>query len=571
MEKNPINKKIKDFTSYLKDIGLLSSINAPEFLTKFKNISESNIISSGEEETDFNIALIYLKDNISKTMVEICNEMSNERKKITSINIYSKYLEKKEVNLKKRSIILFKLSNKLTKKYFFNFWRNNKPEKQRDTNIRYKYLYQIEKFYFSIKNPKNNNISFRRKNQNIENLFLQTNNFKDINIKNAKNPKNLQNLKNSSYILKDKNSARITNNSTKNKYAIKNNTFYNTSSNKYDVFERLYKPKTPNNSKFIDSNTFNNFNSSNYNENNQTVTQNNNPSKNNKSIKSFQQRLKASSQRKHNDMQQLTELMEEDFKLRFPFKPNINKSKNINGNKKKRSNSEDKKNIKNNKSVYERLYNENKKLQQKKADRIREQDEEFKKANKPMIKNNSFNYNKSKKYNNKYTVIFDDCNSNRNNKNTSKNVLTKQNVANKIDEVLFKNVLNKKKETCAEDSKNLTGRSISKKADESDLFSSIHFVSNKDNNIDKYTETEIICQQIIDETDKNKNRENKKDKENKEEKDKTFSEKEILINKLFMENQKYKKQKSICSNNLDQDKEIINDEKEKEAIENKDL
>ena len=64
MEKNPIQKKIKDFTNYLEDIGLLASINVPDFLTKFKTISENNTLSSGMEETDFNIALIYLKDNI---------------------------------------------------------------------------------------------------------------------------------------------------------------------------------------------------------------------------------------------------------------------------------------------------------------------------------------------------------------------------------------------------------------------------------------------------------------------------------------------------------------------------
>lgn len=561
MEKNPIQKKIKDFTNYLEDIGLLASINVPDFLTKFKTISENNTLSSGMEETDFNIALIYLKDNISKTMVEIYDAMSNERKKIISINVYSKYLEKKNINLEKRSNALFKLSNKITKKIYFTFWKNN-IEKQREIKIRYKYLYKIEKFYFSIcKRKTNNRNAALKSNQNIDNLFLKSNYYKDIN---AKNLTKLKNPKENSFNIKNKNN-EIISSLEKKKFLIKNTNPSNKSNNSLDVFERLYKPRTPNNSKFMEPVKFKKYlNRNNTSDYIESYTQSNNSTSKSQFLQNFNQRLKASSQKKNNDIEQLTELMEEDFRQRFTFKPKINSSNNITGNKEKRANSEDKKQMKKSSSVYERLYEENKKIQQKKADRVREQAEEFKKkANKPLIKNRSYHTNQNKKYNNKYTVIFGGCNNNHdNNANTPRNLFNKQNVAKKIDEILLKNILSKKidkkidKNT--EENKVITGNSASKKMTDnnnSDSFPNIHILNNKNNN--SYTDTQIQCQKIIEEAEKNENKENKEDKE---EIDKDFSEKEILINKLFIENKKHKQQKNN-GNNFNQNGETINDKK----------
>ena len=96
MEENEIDKKIKEFSNYLTEFGLLNNSCYNEFLKKFKEINENTIVSSGNEEPDKNIGLIYLKDNISKTMIEFYKAMPEQKKKLLALNIISKYNKKKE-------------------------------------------------------------------------------------------------------------------------------------------------------------------------------------------------------------------------------------------------------------------------------------------------------------------------------------------------------------------------------------------------------------------------------------------------------------------------------------------
>ena len=98
MEENPLEVKVKEFCNYLMEIGLLNISIYKDFIKKFKEISENEVVSSGNEETDMNIGLIYFKDNISKTIVEFYNSLSEERKKIIALNIFSKYNNKKNNN-----------------------------------------------------------------------------------------------------------------------------------------------------------------------------------------------------------------------------------------------------------------------------------------------------------------------------------------------------------------------------------------------------------------------------------------------------------------------------------------
>ena len=63
----------------------------------FKEISNNNLLSSSVyEETDKSLSLIYFKDNISKTIVEFYNSLSDEKKKLFAMNIFMKYSRKKE-------------------------------------------------------------------------------------------------------------------------------------------------------------------------------------------------------------------------------------------------------------------------------------------------------------------------------------------------------------------------------------------------------------------------------------------------------------------------------------------
>ena len=137
MDVNPIDIKIREFSLYLKEFGLLNETNINDFLKQFKNTSENSFVSSGIFETDVNVGLIYLKENLSKAMLEFFNLMTEERKKITYLNIYSKFLKKREEELSKKGKTIYNMYYSLCiKKYFLNWKKGNSRKKIKIENIK---------------------------------------------------------------------------------------------------------------------------------------------------------------------------------------------------------------------------------------------------------------------------------------------------------------------------------------------------------------------------------------------------------------------------------------------------
>ena len=89
------DSKIREFSTYLLDIGFLNGSNYIEFCKKFKEINSNSFASLGSEESDNNIDSIYFKDSASKTIVDFYKSMNEDKKKFFAINIYSKYIKKK--------------------------------------------------------------------------------------------------------------------------------------------------------------------------------------------------------------------------------------------------------------------------------------------------------------------------------------------------------------------------------------------------------------------------------------------------------------------------------------------
>ena len=96
MYESRIETSVKEFANYLMDLGFLNFSLYTDFNKKFKEINENEIISSGIDKYDLNTELIFLKDNITKTMVQFYNSLSDERKQLLAFNVYEKYKKKKE-------------------------------------------------------------------------------------------------------------------------------------------------------------------------------------------------------------------------------------------------------------------------------------------------------------------------------------------------------------------------------------------------------------------------------------------------------------------------------------------
>ena len=190
MDINPIDIKIREFALYLKDFGLLNETNINDFLKKFKSISENSIMSSGIFETDVNVGLIYLKENLSNTMFEFYNLMTEERKKIIYLNIYSKFLKKRDEELNTKGKALYNKYVSLIIKKYFSYWKKgnskinnentnkNRINKNKDilkiSNINQEY--KKDNFCFGIISDNellNNNLVI---NSNNNKIVINTNN-----------------------------------------------------------------------------------------------------------------------------------------------------------------------------------------------------------------------------------------------------------------------------------------------------------------------------------------------------------------------------------------------------------
>ena len=380
MEENTLEIKVKEFCNYLMEIGLLNISIYKDFIRKFKGISENGVVSSGNEETDINIGLIYFRDNISKTIVDFYNSLSDERKKVIALNIFSKYNNKKsnkEINENQESykkIIEYKI------------------EKISSVNF-----IKIKRFYNKIENDNKNN-----------NNIISNNNKKDIK-RNNNNAKEIINSnihicrRNNSFITKkydfEIKKINIDNNHEKNKNVIltinRNCTFHpntrgdnNNASNlrkknlsfdknNSNVFERLCKKSERKNQDI--ENLKNELNKEN-------IFQPNMHKLNTKTLKreNFEQRLKILEERKKSKDQKRKEEEEKDFQEKFPFNPKpyncfkANFKRNNNGI---------------NINIHQKLYEENKKFKQRKEDRIKQAINDIRyKANHPIVIHNNITY-----------------------------------------------------------------------------------------------------------------------------------------------------------------------------------
>ena len=384
MEKNEIEMKIKDFSNYLIEIGLLNNFYIKDFYKKLNEINENGIISSsGNEETDKNIGLIYFKDSISKTIVEFYNSVPEERKIIIALNIFSKYNERKKSEDKKNEI------------------KNNKKADNNKIS-----LYEIEKIppINIIATKKIDKQFTNQKNKNNSNKNLKLN----INKENSKVniPKCIRNNSFNSHKPKIYKLEKLKN---------KNNKKHNITINENCTFQ----PNTRNigyNITNTNNNTFNKNLSFNKNNNNESVFERLNkiserkkkeienikkelnkenifqPNKYKNSIKNlkrenFDERLKNFEKEKKDKEQKRKENEQKQFLEKFPFNPQpYNRFKTSY------------KKLKNNKNntqinIHEKLYEENKKIKEKNENRMKQvMDQILEMANHPITVHNNTNY-----------------------------------------------------------------------------------------------------------------------------------------------------------------------------------
>ena len=388
------SQKFLEFTNYLLNFGFLSGSNIQDFKEIFKSLN--NYRKSFNNNLDPNrkyLNLLFLKDNVSLCIVNFLNLMSDDKKKLLGMNLFSKFMENEDnykINLNNnkndKKIILFKIfsiykkffSKKILKKYFSN-WKTIKNKQIKNNNINEKYNNnfidnKIKKIsHNNNNNNKNDFKTFQRNqsfNKNLNKNYILNDSFNKTNIiKNKNNNNNIFNTKlNNFYTNSDKKTISNKNehsteflrekedlknctfhpNINKNNnlsYILKNNNIDNYNNN-FDWSNRLYLDSKKRNLK----KDLNELKKS-------TLDSNDNPFKptlistspKNFVYYNFNENLKKFSQNKTNNLKKISNEMENNFNEKFTFQPNIkiSQKKNLSPTMSKKLNEK----------VYNRLYN----------------------------------------------------------------------------------------------------------------------------------------------------------------------------------------------------------------------
>ena len=554
MDINPIDIKIKEFALYLKDFGLLNETNINDFLKKFKSVSENSISSSGRFETDINVGLIYLKENLSKTMLEFYNLMTEERKKIIYLNIYSKFIQKREIDLQNKGAKLYNVYTSLFIKKYFSNWKKGTP--YNDKHIKkIEYIYKKPNIFQDFK--KDNfcfdilpNIDFSSNN----NVVINSNNNKILFNTNTSTKFNSSNINNSS--LNKLNSNRNSNsNNNINSFlltsksriselnspisSIKNNDkipkYFKPQVDKENILDRLFYPnkikKEEKDQKYNLYNITNINRSCNEIKNSSgskkriyNIKQNNN-NNNNSNINNRNLGRKTVN---HN-YKEIEELNEDNFKIQKQ------KMRNTYSSYSARPRSSFHSNENNRPSVYQRLYDQNKEKIKRQEERIKENLNEIKeRANHPIQKKNSYNNFRNLKknqnvknktttnkernlYGDKFKITYD---------GESQNYFDKQYVSKNFDEVLFEKSNKSQKVFRSNEEKRKEGQ---------------NFIENQRKCIEMFNEM----------IEKEEKRSGKNINEN--EKENMFKD---LLNKLYKENKNDIDNGKINKNNINEDEKV---------------
>ena len=380
------DSKIRDFSKYLLDIGFLNGSNFIEFCKKFKEINNNSLVSLGSEDSDNNIDSIYFKDNVTKTIVDFYNSMNEEKKKLCAINIYSKYIKKKEeennkdishskniINNKNIEYVIESIEPIIILATKQNKIKSNQKEKVKiikEEEEENKGVCSFNNLMDKLKNKKgknntlnkryNNFTSKKNKNSEEENKQnkIQLNEnctfHPNINISNNKNNNN------KSKIDKNKQSEffeRLSKKSGKKEEEIKH-------LEKERDKENIFQPNFDKNKKIQKK----------------------------LSRKNFEERLKKFEDVQKDKETQRKKEEEKEFKEKFPFRPKRHNS--FNKNLKKDKNSF----CSSNENLYQRLYDDNKKMKNKYEESLKKVLNDIKdRANHPIVKHNNINYIKKMK------------------------------------------------------------------------------------------------------------------------------------------------------------------------------
>ena len=434
-EKNKSDEKIKDFSNYLLDIGLLIGSSYNDFVKKFKEINEKEKIISEDEEPDDDFDLIYFKDNVSKTMIKFYDAMNEDKKKLTTFNIFNIYSKNKS---EKNNNELPDDNFHIDKNEIIDVEGSDKKPKKIEDKIEYK----EERFEITIFSDKNNLVlklseSSEKSEENSKNNIPSKKKYKKLK-KNLSSKKNEP--KKEEKIELNENCTFQPNIDKKRKQSEKKDT------KKISEFFTKLSQKNTKREKDVEDIQKQIAQECPFQPNLVTNKKNKNKKINRKD---FEERMKRFEENKKEKEERRKKDEQEEFNKKFPFIPNNNNKKRNNSFNKSFQQKKNESFMSEN--VYKRLHDENKLIKKKYEENLQKLLDDIKdRANHPIVFHNDIKYLSKRKERKIYNI--------KNIKNyfNEKKYFTEE----KKDE--YKNYNSKRIEELYEEYKKMKGELISK-------------------------------------------------------------------------------------------------------------
>ena len=116
-------KKLELFIDYLIKFGFLTGISINEFVTNYNKQNTKNSFSKIKNENNF-INEIYFRDKVINCLSEYVASMSNDKIKLMSLSIFSKFKESKEMNILTKLIAVKEIYHMKKLQLIFSKFKN---------------------------------------------------------------------------------------------------------------------------------------------------------------------------------------------------------------------------------------------------------------------------------------------------------------------------------------------------------------------------------------------------------------------------------------------------------------
>ena len=187
MDKTIIEIKLNEFIDYLQEIGIMTKFNIKYFKNVFYSIYNNKFMyefdynKNNNIKNKIDIIFNYLSEQIPDVIITFYKSISLQNQKSIALNIYQKYINKNQNNLKNKLLNLFLNYYNPNKRYYFKKWFTTKNNNNINNYNNFSFKDKMNEFNKDNNNNRLFNIKINNFLKNNGSYFNYLNNLNNTN------------------------------------------------------------------------------------------------------------------------------------------------------------------------------------------------------------------------------------------------------------------------------------------------------------------------------------------------------------------------------------------------------